>query len=126
LQALGLVELAQAAKLYIFYDNREEFPTCLSNQFKDTGIDIGLDECSSPQGVPMAAARGPGLSIDHRFSVWQRDMAREESIQLGALGRGKNAKAMHGVAAVPRPAPNHRRWALGAKAGGEVISSDSY
>jgi hypothetical protein len=97
------VEVARDATLYIFFDNREAIPAWLSGQFTDTGVDIGLDECSSPRGVPLAAARGAGLSIDHRFSVWKCELARDESIQLGAMGRGKNAKAMYGIAAVPRP-----------------------
>jgi ferric-dicitrate binding protein FerR (iron transport regulator) len=97
------VEAARAATLYIFFDNREAIPAWLSERFADTGVDIGLDECSSPKGVPLAAARGPGLSIDHRFSVWKCALARDESIQLGAMGTGKNAKAMYGIAAVPRP-----------------------
>jgi hypothetical protein len=97
------VEVARPAVIYIFFDNREAIPAWLSDRFTDTGVDIGLDECSSPHGAPLAAARGPGLSIDHRFSVWKCDVARDEAIELGALGQGKNAKAMYGIAAVTRP-----------------------
>jgi hypothetical protein len=97
------VEVARTATLYVFYDNREAIPAWLSDQLADTGVDIGLDECSSPEGVPLAAARGSGLSIDHRFSVWSCPLEANASIVLGALGQGKNAKAMYGIAAVPRP-----------------------
>ena len=95
------VAVARPATLYLFFDNREEIPAWLSERFSDIGVDIGLDECSSPQGFPLSAGRGPGLSIDHTFSVWKCSLAGDESIRLGAMGTGKNAKAMYGIAAVP-------------------------
>jgi ferric-dicitrate binding protein FerR (iron transport regulator) len=97
------VEVARAATLYVFFDDREKIPPWLSERFTDTGIDIGLDECSGPKGEPLASGRGPGLSIDHVLSVWECELDRDESIELGALlGRRQNM-TMYGIAAVPRP-----------------------
>jgi hypothetical protein len=97
------IEVARPATLFIFFDDRERIPLWLSDQFTDTGINIGLDECSGPQGEPLAAGRGPGLSIDHVLSVWKCELEGDESISLGALlGRRQNM-TMYGIAAVPRP-----------------------
>ena len=96
------VEVARAATLYVFFDNREETPPWLSERFMDTGVDIGLDEVSQPGG-PLSVGRGTGVSIDNTFSIWKREAVRDESIVLGALRREDAAKAMYGIAAQPRP-----------------------
>jgi hypothetical protein len=98
------VQVARPATLYVFFDDRVEVPPWLSERFTDTGFDIGMDECTPPQSViPKAAGRGPAASIDNTFSVWKRDLDRDESIQLGAMGRKKPTQAMYGIAAAPRP-----------------------
>jgi len=96
------VEVARAATFYVFFDNREETPPWLSERFTDTGVDIGLDEVSKPGG-PLLVGRGPGVSIDNTFSIWKREVVRDESIVLGALRREDESKAMYGIAAQPRP-----------------------
>jgi hypothetical protein len=95
------VDLARQGTLYVFFDNREETPKWLSDQFSDTGVDIGLDEVSKPGG-PLLSGRGPGVSIDNTFSIWKRDVQRDESVVLGAMRREDDAKAMYGIAAQPR------------------------
>jgi hypothetical protein len=97
------IEVMRPATLFVFFDDREKIPLWLSEQFIDTGIDIGLDECSGPTGEPLSAGRGPGVSIDHVLSIWKCELEEDESITLGALlGRRQNM-TMYGIAAVPRP-----------------------
>jgi hypothetical protein len=95
------VEMARAATLFIIFDDREQAPAWLSERFADTGVDIGLDEGSWPD-KNRALGRGSGQSLDHVFSVWRRDVAQGESIDLGALERGGKMRGMYGIAAVPR------------------------
>jgi ferric-dicitrate binding protein FerR (iron transport regulator) len=97
------VEVARAGSLYVFIDNREKVPSWLAEQFGDTGVDIGLDEGSWPDPSRFTTDRGPGLSINQVFSVWQRDVEQGESINLGALMGGRNNRAMYGIAATARP-----------------------
>src|SRR5690606_37854525 len=71
------VFLSQPANLYVFFDNRVPAPSWLTDQFVDTGVDIGLDE--GPWGAHDKAFRpdlpdfenavGGGQSIDNTFSV---------------------------------------------------------
>ena len=96
------VEMARPATLFVIFDNREEIPPWLSEHFTDTGYDIGLDEVSKAGG-PLLAGRGPGESIDNQFSVWKREVERNELVVLGALRKEDEAKAMYGIAAQPRP-----------------------
>jgi hypothetical protein len=97
------VEVARAATLYVFFDDREKIPPWLSERFTDTGVDIGLDECSGPTAQPLSAGRGSGVSIDHVLSVWKCELGRDESIRLGALLGKRQNMTMYGIAAVPRP-----------------------
>lgn len=96
------VEVARRASLYVFFDNREATPPWLSGHFTDTGIDIGLDEVSKPGG-PLLSEQGPGRSVDNTFSIWKREVERDEVVVLGALRREDAAKAMYGIVAHPRP-----------------------
>jgi ferric-dicitrate binding protein FerR (iron transport regulator) len=96
------VAVACDATLYVFFDDREKIPPWLSERFTDTGVNIGLDECSGPTGKPLAAGRGPGQSIDHVLSVWKCELGRGESIKLGALLGARQNMTMYGIAAVPR------------------------
>ena len=97
------VELERAATLYVFFDDREETPAWLSDQFTDTGINVGLDESSSwsPGSGTETVDKGPGRSIDNVFSVWKLELDRAASIKLGGIG-GRADRAMYGIAAVPR------------------------
>jgi ferric-dicitrate binding protein FerR (iron transport regulator) len=97
------VEVARAATLYIFLDDREKPLSWLTGQFTNTGIKIGLDEGSWPDPSLFSVDVGPGKSINQVFSVWRRDVEADESIKLGCLEGGKTNRAMYGIAAVVRP-----------------------
>ncbi len=97
------VELACAASLYVFFDDREKPPSWLRSRFIDTGVNIGLDEGSWPDPSKFSVAKGPGRSIDTVFSVWKRDTTAGERVQLGAIQGAKDRRAMYGIAAVARP-----------------------
>jgi hypothetical protein len=103
------VQLSQPANLYIFFDDRVPPPKWLSEQFEDTGVDIGLDE--GPWGAEERALRpdlpvfenavGGGQSIDNVFSVWHRRCLDAKPVVLGIMGEERQARAMYGVAATP-------------------------
>lgn len=119
------VELARPANLYVFFDDRVDPPAWLTENFEDTGLDIGLDEGpwllheEELQGVDLQkfhelnvnkTANGGGKSIDNIFSVWRRRCAEGGIISLGDAGNwgndrvgfgGKGGRAMYGVAATP-------------------------
>jgi hypothetical protein len=97
------VEVAQAATLFVFLDKREKPPSWLAERFTHTGVKIGLDEGSWPDPTLFTVEAGPGRSVEHAFWVWKRDVNRDEVITLGALGGGRNDRAMYGIAAVRRP-----------------------
>jgi hypothetical protein len=97
------VDMEQAATLFVFMDDREKTPSWLAGQFTDTRVKIGLDEGSWPDPSKFSVARGPGRSINQRFSVWKRDVEGDESITLGGLTGEFNNRSMYGVAAVARP-----------------------
>jgi hypothetical protein len=97
------VEVGQAATLYILFDDREEAPSWLKEQFTDTGVNIGLDEAQwSPPTGPGAIDSGPGRSIDNVFSVWKRGVDQAAAIRLGGMRGGIPGRAMYGIAAVAR------------------------
>jgi hypothetical protein len=97
------VEVARNATLYVFFDDREAVPSWLSGRFTDTGVKIGLDEASWPDMTRYTVERGPGRSINTVFSVWKRDVGRDEPVTLGAMKGAANHRAMYGFAAVARP-----------------------
>jgi hypothetical protein len=96
------VDLARPAWLYILYDDRSPSPAWLTEQFENTGIKVGLDEGPVENETPnLTLGVGPGKSIDVVFTVWRRRCERAETVKLGAMAKGPEARAMYGVAAVP-------------------------
>lgn len=103
------VILAQPAHLYLFFDDRVPPPKWLTDQFEDTGDDIGLDEGPWPAHVKVLRpdlpvfenAVGPGKSIDNTFSVWHRRCDDTTPVVLGIVGEELQARAMYGIAATP-------------------------
>jgi hypothetical protein len=85
--------LSGPGTVYVFLDDRvQPVPDWIVRDYTDTGWDIGLDVGLEPQQT----AKGPGESIDARFSVWKQHVAGG-TITLGATNR-KDA-AHYGVAA---------------------------
>lgn len=88
------VDLGPAASLYIFYDDRQSTPPWLTEQFTDTGIDVGLDVTAAPNWDPTTPL--------FPFSVWKLDRDEARAVSLGALNELSDAKAMYGIAATRR------------------------
>lgn len=103
------VSLSQPANLYVFFDDRVPPPKWLTDQFEDTGENIGLDEGPWPArdkalrpDLPVYQnAVGAGNSIDNIFSVWQRRCDDTTPVVLGIMGEERQARAMYGIAATP-------------------------
>lgn len=107
------VELSRPADLYVFWDRvRASPPTWLKESFKDTGFVIGLDEGPTRYSEYLddqakSIQVGPGVGVDHIFSVWHRRVLKAGTVTLGATEyplhiRGASL-SMYGVAAMPVP-----------------------
>jgi hypothetical protein len=96
------VTLNRAAELFVLWDDRCPPAPWLLDAFEDTRLDIGLDEgASNPKRASTVTERGPGRSIDTRFSVWRRRSTEAGEVSLGSMGRKAAGFAMYGVAAKP-------------------------
>ena len=96
------VDLAQPATVYVFFDRRVKPPSWLTDQFENTGVDIGLDEGPWWKGdTKHVVGVGGGQSIDRVFTVWRRRCETLETLRLGSMGTMKGARAMYGIAAKP-------------------------
>lgn len=103
------VLLERPAWLYVFFDDRVPPPRWLTEQFEDTGVDIGLDEgpwpareqALRPDLTPFENGVGGGKSIDNVFSVWKMRCVELGPITLGPVGETVEARAMYGIAATP-------------------------
>jgi hypothetical protein len=103
------VILSQPANLYVFFDDRVPPPKWLTDQFDDTGVDIGLDEgpwdrrdkAYRPDLPEFENGVGGGHSIDNIFSVWHRRCVNATPVVLGLMGETVQARSMYGVAATP-------------------------
>lgn len=96
------VTLLRPAKLYVFLSDSVRPPKWLTDEFVDTGIDIGLDEGPNRFKPEVALDVGPGNSIDTVFSVWERVVHSPSTIALGAVERPGSTAGynMYGIAAV--------------------------
>jgi hypothetical protein len=101
------VTLARPVRLFIFFDDRLEPPAWLTKDFRNTGDKIGAD--FGPYGMntrKYVIGKGPGVSIDAVFSVWERTVSKASTIQLGHNpGESLHASSMYGIAAVPLDPP---------------------
>jgi hypothetical protein len=96
------VELAHPAMVYVFWDHRVPPPEWLTEQFENTGVDIGLDEGPwKPGDTKHSLGVGGGESIDNVFSVWSRRCEKPETLKFGSMGKRPGARAMYGIAAKP-------------------------
>jgi hypothetical protein len=97
------VRLLRPATLYVFLDNNMSVPSWLRNDFKDTGIDIGLDCAKTEWHKDHSLGVGPGRSIDFRFSIWKREVKRAGTVTLGGIEQPPAVRSqgfnMYGIAA---------------------------
>jgi ferric-dicitrate binding protein FerR (iron transport regulator) len=99
------VRLLRPARLYVFLDNNMEVPAWLRENFKDTGIDVGLDGAKTEWHQSHSLALGPGRSVDFPFSIWRQDVKHAGTVTLGSvnppkLGTRSSGFNMYGIAAV--------------------------
>jgi hypothetical protein len=94
------VELAHPAMVYVFFDRRVPPPQWLTDQFENTGVDIGLDEGPwNPGDTKHTLGVGGGESIDNVFTVWSKRCEKPETLKFGSMGKKPGARAMYGIAA---------------------------
>ncbi|HZZ29662.1 MAG TPA: FecR family protein [Pirellulales bacterium] len=99
------VTLNRAAKLYVLFDKRIPPPQWLTDNFRNTGDEIGVDEgpfyvhgvwyTNHHPGV------GPGVSVDNVSSIWVRDVKGPCSVKLGPTESTTVDINMYGIVAVP-------------------------
>jgi hypothetical protein len=98
------VRLLRPATLYVFLDTNMIVPEWLRKDFKDTGLDIGLDCSKTEWHKDHTLGAGPGRSIDFRFAVWKRDVKEAETVTLGGIEQPPAIRSqgfnMYGIAAV--------------------------
>lgn len=101
------VTIARPATCYVFFDDNMSPPQWLRKDFRDTGVDIGLDGAKTIWHKDHATGIGSGNSIDFPFSIWSRDVSKAGVVRLGGVNppegeirsRGFN---MYGIAVVPK------------------------
>ncbi|MBA3484778.1 MAG: FecR domain-containing protein [Pirellulales bacterium] len=101
------VTIARPSTLYIFIDDNMPVPQWLRKDFKDTGVDIGLDGATTVWHKDHAIGAGPGTSIDFPFSIWSRELPKAGKVSLGGVQPPKaNPRSqgfnMYGIAVVPK------------------------
>ena len=79
------VTIARPSTLYVFFDDNMPVPEWLQKDFKDTGVDIGLDGAKTVWHKDHAIGAGPGTSIDFPFSVWSREVPKAGNVSLGGV-----------------------------------------
>jgi hypothetical protein len=97
------VELSRPAMLYVSIDKNMPVPDWLREEFEDTGAEIGLDGATTIWHPDDSLGKGPGQSIDFRFSVWRRAIDKPGLVKLGGVMPPKVRSlgfSMYGIAAV--------------------------
>jgi hypothetical protein len=94
------VAITRPARLFVLIDNRVELPQWLTERFRDSGFDIGIDE-SARAASWLSLGRGAGVSIDESFSVWYMDVELPSTVLLGSMKSPTNISLMYCVAAIP-------------------------
>ena len=97
--------LSRAAKLYILFDKRIPIPEWLSEDFRDTGEEIGVVEGPYFRNGELYTKHkpsiGPGVNIDNFASIWVRDVKGPCSVVLGPTRSKSTYINMYGIVAVP-------------------------
>jgi len=105
------VTLSMPARLYVLFDNRLELPKWLTDEFQDTGDDIGVDTGPFQSTGPHwhnkgASGVGPGVSVEDELSIWVKEVPKPGVVRLGPVGVAATLGAnMYGIAAVPMSPP---------------------
>lgn len=106
------ISLARPATLYVLFDDRSAAPDWLTENFEDTGDNIGLDRgpfTMRKSGVlneDFASGVGPGMSVEDTLSVWRRRIDHAGVVRIGGTQSPHISINMYGVVAVPdAPAP---------------------
>ena len=106
------VTFERPAMLYVLVDDRLQQIDWLSDQFEDTGDNIGVDEGPHIPDDVRRLAGGPGESIDQVHSIWKRRVIHGETISIGPYGTlspeasslgTKAGLNMYGIVAVALP-----------------------
>ena len=106
------VTFERPAILYVLVDDRLQQRSWLSDQFEDTGDNIGVDEGHHFPDDKRRLAGGPGESIDQVHSIWKRRVVHGETISIGPYGPvspeasslgTKASLNMYGIVAVALP-----------------------
>ncbi|MBN2578295.1 MAG: FecR domain-containing protein [Pirellulales bacterium] len=99
------LRFSRPAKLYIFYDRKQQPPDWLRADFQKINQVIGMDLGEWHEiGRPVENAVGPGKNIDHVFNIWERTVESPGTVTLGAnITTGIELSKypyMYGIAAV--------------------------
>ncbi|SMP58178.1 FecR family protein [Neorhodopirellula lusitana] len=101
------VTIAQPSTVYVFFSDNALVPQWLSDEFEDTGLDLGLDEAANRYKPKKKVTTGPGASIDSIFSIWKRNIDKPQELRLGSFERPADVLLgynMYGIAAVAKEA----------------------
>jgi hypothetical protein len=117
------VKLGRPATLYILFDDRvKRIPDWLAQNFRKTDDKIGLDGGNWPGSKTHSRrGKGAGVSIDKRFSIWQRTVTEPGIVTLGANTKDSATRSigMYGIAAVPLGAEIQQAQAAASALGSE-------
>jgi len=111
------VTVERPAMLYVLVDDRLQQIGWLSDQFEDTGDNIGVDEGIHFPNDVRKLGSGPGESIDQVHSIWKRRVRNRETISIGPYGPlspeasslgTKASLNMYGIVVVPLPTGGER------------------
>jgi hypothetical protein len=94
------VTTAMPAELYVIVDSRVSAPSWLTDEFKDTGVRIGLENAPLPDSG-VHTKEGPGKGNLAPFAVWKRALPQAGDYVLGPPPQGPEDRPhwMYGIAA---------------------------
>jgi len=101
------LETAAPVRLFVFFDDRLPVPKWLSDAFVLTKHKIGIDEGFPSHSIwkdgttPPVIGVGAGKSIDHTYSIWEKDLPLPTKVRLGSLSNRHVEVSMYGIAVVP-------------------------
>lgn len=97
------VTLSRPAKLFVLLDNRLPPPAWLKATFRETRDVVGSDIGPYPSSRKKKIGKGPGVSVDERFSVWELIVDQPGTVRLGPNSEYfvTHITSMYGIAATP-------------------------